>query len=480
MPELDGVKNTPSPRFTKVIFTIGPATVDVDVLRRMIRKGVDVCRINMAHASHDWTQKAVAAVREASEAEGQRVSLLMDIKGPEVRTGHVDVSIELSKGQLIDLTQSSEAAPEGEIPAVDINYPALIDEVDVGDVLLIDSGLMRFEVEELLIDRLRCRVVIPGSMGSRRHINIPGKKINLPAMTEKDVADTKVGIEADVDFFALSFVRESSDVVELRQFLTDHGSEAKVVSKIEDQSGIANLEEIIEVSDALMVARGDLGIEVPYEELPIIQMQAVDAALTAGIPVIMATHLLESMTESPMPTRAEITDVSNSVFEWVDCVMLSGETSVGKYPVECVNVLNKITRNVEQYAHREEGFNQSLILTTTREKLMKSAVIMARELGGVGIVVYSSNGLHVRTLSALRPHGCPIFVFTEKEQILRESKLLWGVTAFLTEFKDSQEATIAASIYQLQSEGFAKNGDQLIIVPNLLFGEVNMIQIRDV
>ena len=221
MPNSQGMKSPPLHRFTKVIFTIGPATVDVDVLRRMIRKGVDVCRINMAHASHDWTLKAVAAVREASEAEGVGVSLLMDIKGPEVRTGHVDTPVGLAKGQLIDLTQSAEAAPDGNIPAVDINYPALIDEVDVGDVLLIDSGLMRFEVEELLIDRLRCRVVIPGSMGSRRHINIPGKKINLPAMTEKDVADAKVGIEAGVDFFALSFVREASDVVELKQFLND-------------------------------------------------------------------------------------------------------------------------------------------------------------------------------------------------------------------------------------------------------------------
>lgn len=479
MPDSQGVQKAPSPRFTKVIFTIGPATVDVEVLRRMIRKGVDVCRINMAHASHDWTKKAVTAMREASAAEAVDVALLMDIKGPEVRTGFVETPIQLEKGQLVDLTQSVEAAPEGDIPAVDINYPALIDEVEVGDVLLIDSGLMRFEVEELLIDRLRCRVVIPGSMGSRRHINIPGKKINLPAMTEKDVADTIVGIEEGVDFFALSFAREASDVVELKRFLADHGSQSKVVAKIEDQSGIANLNEIIEVSDALMVARGDLGIEVPYEELPIIQMQAVDAALTAGIPVIMATHLLESMTESPMPTRAEITDVSNSVFEWVDCVMLSGETSVGKYPVECVNVLNKISRNVERYAHRD-GFNESLPLSTTREKLMKSAVVMARELGGVGIVVYSSNGLHVQTLSSLRPHGCPIYVFTEKEQILRETKMLWGVRAFLTEFKDSQEETIADSIYRLQSEGCAKNGDQLIIVPNLLFGEVNMIQIRDV
>ena len=477
MPDLDGVTRSKEGRFTKVIFTIGPATVEVDVLRRMIRKGVDICRINMAHATHEWTQKAVAALREASDAEGVLVALLIDIKGPEVRTGFLDKPIDLTKGQQIDLTQSADAIPEENIPAVDINYPALINEVGAGDVLLIDSGLMRFEVEEVLIDRLRCRVAIPGSMGSRRHINIPGKKINLPAMTEKDVADTRVGIEAGVDFFALSFVRESSDVVELRQFLKDNGSDAKVVAKIEDQSGIENLNEIIEVSDALMVARGDLGIEVPYEELPIIQMEAVDAALSKGVPVIMATHLLESMTESPMPTRAEITDVSNSVFEQVDCVMLSGETSVGKYPVECVNVLNKITRNVERYADRG-GFNQSLPLSTTREKLMKSAVIMARELGGVGIVVYSSNGLHVRTLSSLRPYGCPIYVFTEKEQILRESKMLWGVTAFLTEFKDSQEATIADSIYQLQSEGISQNGDQLIIVPNLLFGEVNMIQIR--
>ena len=477
MPDPDGVTSSKEGRFTKVIFTIGPATVEVDVLRRMIRKGIDVCRINMAHASHEWTQKAVTAVREASEAEGVVVALLMDIKGPEVRTGFLDNPVELIKGQQIDLTQSADAIPEENILAVDINYPALINEVEAGDVLLIDSGLMRFEVEEVLIDRLRCRVAIPGNMGSRRHINIPGKKINLPAMTEKDVADTRVGIEAGVDFFALSFVREASDVIELRQFLKDNGSDAKVVAKIEDQSGIANLSEIIEVSDALMVARGDLGIEVPYEELPIIQMEAVDAALAKGIPVIMATHLLESMTESPMPTRAEITDVSNSVFEQVDCVMLSGETSVGKYPVECVNVLNKITRNVERYADRG-GFNQSLQLSTTREKLMKSAVIMARELGGVGIVVYSSNGLHVRTLSALRPYGCPIYVFTEKEQILRESKMLWGVSAFLTVFKDSQEATIADSIYRLQSEGISQNGDQLIIVPNLLFGEVNMIQIR--
>ena len=477
MPDPDGVTSSKEGRFTKVIFTIGPATVEVDVLRRMIHKGIDVCRINMAHASHEWTQKAVTAVREASEAEGVVVALLMDIKGPEVRTGFLENPIELIKGQQIDLTQSADAIPEENILAVDINYPALINEVEAGDVLLIDSGLMRFEVEEVLIDRLRCRVAIPGNMGSRRHINIPGKKINLPAMTEKDVADTRVGIEAGVDFFALSFVREASDVVELRQFLKDNGSDAKVVAKIEDQSGIANLSEIIEVSDALMVARGDLGIEVPYEELPIIQMEAVDAALAKGIPVIMATHLLESMTESPMPTRAEITDVSNSVFEQVDCVMLSGETSVGKYPVECVNVLNKITRNVERYADLG-GFNQSLQLSTTREKLMKSAVVMARELGGVGIVVYSSNGLHVRTLSALRPYGCPIYVFTEKEQILRESKMLWGVSAFLTVFKDSQEATIADSIYRLQSEGISQNGDQLIIVPNLLFGEVNMIQIR--
>lgn len=466
-------------RFTKVIFTIGPATIDVNILRKIFRAGVDVCRINMAHASHEWTNRAVAAVRTASEAECKQVALLMDIKGPEVRTGFLETSIELRKGQQIDLTQSAEAIPADSILAVDINYPALIDEVEIGDVLLVDSGLMRFEVDKIFKDRLRCKVIIPGQLGSRRHINIPGKKINLPAMTEKDVEDTKVGIEAGVDFFALSFVREAGDVEELKQFLYDNGSEAKVIAKIEDQRGIDNLNEIIAVSDGLMVARGDLGIEVSYEKLPIIQIQAVDAAITTGIPVIMATHLLESMIESPMPTRAEITDVSNSVFERVDSVMLSGETSVGKHPVECVKVLNKIMRNVERYADRG-GFNQALQLATTREKLMKAAVLMARELGGVGIVVYSSNGLHVQTLSSLRPHGCPIYVFTENEKIIFESKLLWGVMAFLLKFRDAQESTISDSIHRLRSDGLVNNGDQLVIIPNLLFGEVNMIQIRDV
>ena len=470
---------SPPFRFTKVIFTIGPSTLDVDVLRGVLRAGVDICRINMAHASHEWTCKAVDAIRAASIEEGREVSILMDIKGPEIRTGFLNEHIQLDKGQYIDLTQSDEAGPDGDIPAIDINYPSLIDEVEIGDILLVDSGLMRFEVVEVRIDRIRCRVVIPGKMGSRRHINIPGKKINLPAMTEKDIADTKVGISANVDFFALSFVREAGDINQLKRFLLDNNSSAQVVAKIEDQSGIENLQEILDVSDALMVARGDLGIEVPYEELPIIQMQAVSDALVSGKPVIMATHLLESMIESPMPTRAEITDVSNSVFERVDCVMLSGETSVGKYPVECVNVLNKITQNVEKYAGRG-GFNESLPLVTTREKLMKSAVVLARELGGVGIVVFSSNGLHVRTLSALRPHGCPIFVFTEKEQIINDTRMLWGVKAFLVEFKDSQESTISDSIYHLQSVGYAEKGDQLIVVPNLLFGEVNMIQVRDV
>ena len=342
----------PQFRFTKVIFTIGPSTLDVDILRGLLRAGVDICRINMAHASHEWTLNAVDAVRTASIKEGIEVSILMDIKGPEIRTGFLDEHIHLDKGQYIDLTQSDEAIPDGDIPAVDINYPSLIDEVEIGDVLLVDSGLMRFEVVEVLIDRIRCCVVIPGAMGSRRHINIPGKKINLPAMTEKDIADTKVGISTNVDFFALSFVREAGDINQLKQFLLDNKSTAQVVAKIEDQSGIENLQEILDVSDALMVARGDLGIEVPYEELPIIQTQAVSNALSSGKPVIMATHLLESMIESPMPTRAEITDVSNSVFERVDCVMLSGETSVGKYPVECVKVLNKITQNVERHAGR--------------------------------------------------------------------------------------------------------------------------------
>src|SRR4051812_22371946 len=339
----------PVVRLTKIIATLGPATESAEMLGKLITAGVDIVRLNMAHAKHDWTRLVIRRIRAAAELAGREVAIMMDIKGPEIRTGDLAVPIELKPGEIFDFTVKPDAERHGvEVRSVDVNYRDLVNDIKVGDTVLVDSGLIRLEVLSKDQAHIRCRLLTPGSLTSRRHINLPGVKVNLPAFTEKDKGDTLVGLEEGIDYVALSFVREAADIVQLRTFLKEHNApEVRIVAKIEDQSAIDNLDEIIEATDALMVARGDLGIEVPLQELPVIQRRAVRTCLAIGRPVIIATHMLESMIGQPMPTRAEITDVANAVYEQADCVMLSGETTVGKYPLECVAVLDTIARRVE-------------------------------------------------------------------------------------------------------------------------------------
>ena len=468
-------------RHTKIVFTIGPATNSVEVLKQLFDGGVDVCRFNMGQADHDWTRGAISNIKEASMAVGRKVALMMDVKGPEIRTGPLEEPFHLERGEFFDflLERGAEPVYEGD-RGVRVNYPDLARDVAVGDTILVDSGLIRLRVEEVSAKRIRCQVRIGGSLGSRRHINLPGVHVNLPALTDKDRADIEMGIENGIDFFALSFVRSPDDLDIMRRFIEERGSPAKVIGKIEDQSAISNLEDIVKASDGLMVARGDLGIEIPYETLPLVQRRAVRTCQRLGKPVIVATQMLESMIHNPLPTRAEVTDIANAVFEQADCVMLSGETTVGKYPVECVNVMNRIINSVEAQADRKT--NDSIILKSPKTLMLKSAMILSDELPNCAILVFTRSGLLARTLSALRPKKSPIFAFTDIPEIFQNLLIYWGVEPFLMDFSDEPETTIQNAFTRLKSRGWVESRSHMVVVTNVLADKkvIDTIQYRSV
>lgn len=468
-------------RHTKIVFTIGPATNNVETLSKLLNKGVDVCRFNMAHADHEWTRGAIANIEAASKAVGRRVALMMDVKGPEIRTGPLEEPFELERDEEFEFFLEPDAEPVTTgVRGVRINYPSLKDDVTAGDTILVDSGLIRLRVLEVTAKKIRCSVRIGGPLGSRRHINLPGVHVNLPALTMKDRKDIEIGIENGIDFFALSFVRSGDDLDILRRFIQERGSKAQVIAKIEDQSAITNLDEIVTASDGLMVARGDLGIEIPFETLPVIQRRAVRTCQSMGKPVIVATHMLESMITNPLPTRAEITDISNAVFEQADCVMLSGETTVGKYPVECVEVMNKVIHAVESQDERKH--NELLPLRSAKAQMLKAAMIFSDELPNSSIMVFTRSGYLARTLSALRPRKSPIFAFTDVEEVFENLLIYWGVEPFLMEFDDDPENTIQRAMTRLKSRGWVASRYNVVVVSNVLAGEkvVDTIQYRQI
>lgn len=474
----------PSYRHTKVIFTIGPATEDVDTLVKLIHAGADICRINMAHGSHEWTRQVIRTVRQASKLACREIAIMMDIKGPEIRTGDVPHAYDLLKGDKIDLYMTKEALGNHEdhhpIHAVNVNYPGLIHDVHEGNTLLIDNGLIQLKILQKQKDFIRCEVLIPGLMKSRRHINLPGVHVSLPPLTEKDKADIQVGVSEGVEFYALSFVREANDVTILRQYLSAAHSEAKIIAKIEDQSAISNLEAIVKESDGLMVARGDLGIECPFEQLPIIQRKAVNLCIKNAKPVIIATHMLESMIQSPLPTRAEVSDVANAVTEKADAIMLSAETTIGQHPIRCIEVMQNIASAMENIA--EISYNKALDLPTPKTKILRSAVVLAHELNQSGIVVFTNTGFLAQMLSSLRPTKCPIFAFTEKELVCKQMNLMWGVYPILMKIDPDPEKTLENAFDILKKSNFIKKGDTIVVVTNIILGAAtrDSIQLRKI
>src|SRR5271154_4980745 len=375
-------------RRTKIISTLGPATDSAEMIGRLIDPGVNIFRLNMSHAPHDWGRRVVADIRAASAARKSFTGIMMDTQGPAIRTGDLGVPLDLQPGQKFTLTVRGERDTEQH--SVDVNYENFVNDISVGDVVLIDNGTIQMKVLAKNGNKVECEVLTEGKLGSRRHINLPGVKVSLPALTSKDIKDVKLGLELEVDFIALSFVREARDLLQLREMFEEGKPHPLVIAKIEDQEAIKNLEAIIHEADGVMVARGDLGIEVPYEELPIIQRQIVKTCLHIGRPVIVATHMLESMINSPMPTRAEVTDVANAVFEQADAIMLSGETTVGKYPLKCIEVFDRIARRIERSGGA--GYPESARLVSPQQKLVKSAVVLANELKAQALLVFTRTG----------------------------------------------------------------------------------------
>ena len=461
-------------RKTKIICTLGPATESSEVLREMIGAGADIFRLNMSHAPHAWVRQIVPRIRAVAKEADKVIGILMDTQGPAIRTGDLPTKLELKIGGIFEFTV--RGAQSVETASVDVNYDGLIDDISVGDVVLVDNGVIHMKVLEKLGNRVRCEVLTPGVMGSRRHINLPGVKVNLPPLTEKDLADVALGAELQVDFVALSFCREASDIEALRKVLFEHSSGARIIAKIEDQLAVKNLDSIIARTDAVMVARGDLGIECPMEELPIIQRRIVKHCLRFGKPVITATHMLESMIVNPVPTRAEVTDVANAVYEQSDAVMLSGETTVGKYPVECVRVLDKVARRIEQSGGA--GFASEAILEDDREKTVHSAVVLANSLPDAKLLVFTRRGTMADFVSNMRPHEAPIYAFSPTYEVCRKLVLNWGITPVHLSFDTNPNRTIAAAQDYLIARGLAKRGEHLVIVSDVLAGEERFASIQ--
>jgi pyruvate kinase len=464
-------------RKTKIIATLGPATDPAEMIARLIEAGVNLFRLNMSHATHDWVRRVVTDIRSAAAARSAHIGIMMDTQGPAIRTGDLGVPLDLQPGQKFTLTVRGEHSEEER--SVDVNYANFVNDINAGDVVLIDNGAIQMKVLAKAGNKVECEVLTEGKLGSRRHINLPGVKVSLPALTAKDIKDVQLGLELGVDFIALSFVREARDLLQLRELFGNSKNPPLVIAKIEDQQAVKNLDSIVAEADGVMVARGDLGIEIPYEELPIVQRRIVKTCLRVGKPVIVATHMLESMIASPMPTRAEVTDVANAVFEQADAIMLSGETTVGKYPLKCIEVFDRIAERTERSGGAH--YFEQAELATRRQKLVKSAVVLANELKAAAILVITRTGNMARYVAWLRPRHSKICGLCARAEVAGGLTLSWGVTPFVIPFDlINPENTIEAALTALAEQRQLDKGNTVVIIGSILVGDqiVDAVQMR--
>lgn len=460
-------------RKTKIICTIGPATDTFDHLQELYRAGMNVVRLNMSHGDHESHLKIIKAVRTLNKKVAHTVPILMDTQGPEIRTGTLSNDLNLSAGDIISIVpRGAENVEETSIP---INYEDLITDLQVGDRITVDNGLINLEVLNKEERLMRCRVIDGGILKSRRHVNLPGIRVNLPAITDKDRQDIQFGIEQEVDYIALSFVREAADIRQLRELLGDKADKIKIIAKIEDQQGVRNIEDIIKEADGIMVARGDLGVEVQIQDLPNIQRDIVRRCAQLGKRVIVATHMLESMITNPIPTRAEATDVANAVYEGADAIMLSGETSIGRHPARCVQYLDKIASASER--HPGLKFTDDLIRSTDKQHIAAAAAELADSLGAVGIVVITRRGRMANYLTNCHPET-PILAFTNDSRTRRQLALNRNVACYRIHFSSDPEKTLSKAFSILCQEGH-KREDKVVVVSDIINGAgVDSIQLR--
>lgn len=467
-------------RKTKIICTLGPATSDINIIRKLAEAGMNIARLNMSHGDHKFHGALIKKIKTLNKDLKYPIAILIDTQGPEIRTGEVSAELDLKVGE----TFKFHVIPgqEAEEKSVFVNYTDIINDLKIGDKVTVDNGLINLVVLEKNERELICKVIDGGKLGSRKHINLPGIKVNLPSITQKDIKDISFGLENEVDFIALSFVRSADDIRQLRTIIDEKNSHAQIIAKIEDQEAVKNYKEIIEVSDGVMVARGDLGVEVELEELPIIQRKIIKECAFQGRRVIVATHLLESMIQNPFPTRAEVTDVANAVFEEADAIMLSGETASGKFPVRCVEMLHKIALRVES-SGGGVGYVLQKKPKNKKEELARSAASLADSLKTHAVVVITRRGTTAINIASFHPEFPVIHAFTNMSSVRRKLWLNRGILPYRINFSSDPEKTIALAIETLKKNGIVEAGNQVVILSDIIAGvdgtdRVETIQVR--
>jgi pyruvate kinase len=470
-------------RRTKIVCTIGPASESVETLVKLIEAGMNVARLNFSHGDYQEHGARIKNIREAAEKTGKTVAILLDTKGPEIRTGNFkEGQAELIKGNTVYISMNEV---EGTAERFSITYPGLIDDVHVGSKILLDDGLIELEVEEIDQEKKELKTVAlnTGLIKNKKGVNVPNVSVNLPGITEKDANDIKFGVEQGVDFIAASFVRRPSDILEIRELLEQHNAvDIQLIPKIENQEGVDNIDSILEVSDGLMVARGDLGVEIPAEDVPLVQKVLIRKCNTAGKPVITATQMLDSMQRNPRPTRAEASDVANAIFDGTDAIMLSGETAAGNYPVESVITMHNIAVKTETALDHQlilKNRSQSVDMTIT-DAISQSVTHTAMNLSVNAIITPTESGHTARMIAKYRPKA-PIVAVTHNDAVNRKLALVWGVHAIAGEKTNSTDEMLEKAIELGLQVNLLKRGDRVVITAGVPVGEAgttNMMKVH--
>lgn len=459
-------------RKTKIIATLGPVSNSPEMVKKLIETGMNAVRINFSHGSHESHGETINTVKKVREELGMPIPLILDTKGPEIRTKVLkEEPVKLEKGNKFILTTDDI---EGDATKVSVTYEDFAKDLNVGATVLIDDGLIELKVLEINGNDVVCEIINSGMLGSRKGINLPNVSIKLPALTEKDIDDIKFGVKMGFDYIAASFIRSASDVLSIRKVLEENGgSDIKIISKIENREGVDNIDSILEVTDGIMVARGDLGVEIPFEEVPIIQKQLIDKCKAKGKLVVTATQMLESMITNPRPTRAEASDVANAIFDGTDAIMLSGETAKGSFPVEAVNAMVRIATKIESSIDYVEKFynNASAKTTNITDAISHATCTTASDLNAPCIVAVTKSGLTVREVSKYRPQSI-ILGLTPDERVQRQLNLTWGCYPYLVNIDNISSGDLFQNTANIANEkGFAQKGDVIVTVGGTPIGQ---------
>jgi len=470
-------------RKTKIIATIGPATSSKDVLKEIIVKGVDVCRINCSHGAYEDHKKVIDNIRELNDELGTHVGILVDLQGPKIRIHEVENNaIELESGKNIVVSIEKTL---GTKERISINYQDLPKDVKVGELILLDDGKFMLEVvSSNKKTEVVCEIIHGGILSSKKGVNLPNTKLSLPSLTEKDLEDLAFALKNNVDWIGLSFVRNARDIIELKHHIKVAQASARVIAKIEKPEALTHIDDIIAASDALMVARGDLGVEIPYEQVPVIQKMLIKKCLLSAKPIIVATQMMESMITNISPTRAEVNDVANAVLDGADAVMLSGETSVGKFPVRVIEIMNQIVSEMEK---QDQIYNKEELPLRNHARFISDSICfnacrLSQRVEAEAIVTMTFSGYTAYKVSSQRPKS-QVLVFTSNKLIMTQLNLVWGVKCYYYDRMVSTDHTIADILYLLKKEGRVNTGDYVVNIASTPIedqGKTNMVKLSQV